>query len=77
MLDRLFDADRATLITEVVLRSIREFDVEASQLHNDSTATPVITYSTEVATAHRYRGVRRHDRPTDGAEEPQFPWQRR
>ena len=42
MLDRLFDADRATLITEVVLRSIREFDIELSQLHNDSTT---VTFS--------------------------------
>jgi transposase len=37
MLDRLFDADRATLITETVLSVVREFQVELSQLHNDST----------------------------------------
>ncbi|MHB8431812.1 MAG: IS1634 family transposase [Acidimicrobiales bacterium] len=37
MLDRLFDADRATLITDTVLGVVREFDVELSQLHNDST----------------------------------------
>ena len=37
MLDRLFDADRASLITETVLSVIRDFDVEVSQLHNDST----------------------------------------
>ena len=42
MLDRLFDADRASMITEVVLRSVREFDVELSQLHNDSTT---VTFS--------------------------------
>jgi len=37
MLDRLFDADRATMITEVVLGVIRRFDVDVSELHNDST----------------------------------------
>jgi len=37
MLDRLFDADRATLVTETVLSVVREFQVELEQLHNDST----------------------------------------
>ncbi len=37
MLDRLFDVDRATLITETVLSVVREFHVELGQLHNDST----------------------------------------
>jgi len=37
MLDRLFDADRATMITDVVLEVIRRFDVDVSELHNDST----------------------------------------
>lgn len=37
MLDRLFDADRASLITETVLGVIQEFGIEVSQLHNDST----------------------------------------
>ena len=41
-LDRLFDADRATLITEVVLGVIRDFDLDISQLHNDSTT---VTFS--------------------------------
>lgn len=36
-LDRLFDADRASLITSTVLAVIREFDIDTSQLHNDST----------------------------------------
>jgi transposase len=36
-LDRLFDADRAALLTAIVLRTIREFQVELDQLHNDST----------------------------------------
>lgn len=37
MLDRLFDADRASLITETVLGVIGEFGIDCSQLHNDST----------------------------------------
>jgi len=41
MLDRLFDADRASLITETVLQVIRDFDVEVAQLHNDSTTVTV------------------------------------
>lgn len=36
-LDRLSDADRAALLTEVVLRAIREFRVDLDRLHNDST----------------------------------------
>ncbi|MDQ2729929.1 MAG: IS1634 family transposase [Actinomycetota bacterium] len=37
MLDRLFDADRASLITQAVLGVIRDFGIDVSQLHNDST----------------------------------------
>jgi transposase len=37
-LDRLFDADRASLLTELTLGAIREFGVDCSQLHNDSTS---------------------------------------
>jgi len=40
-LDRLFDADRASLITATVLAVIREFGVETAQLHNDSTTVTV------------------------------------
>jgi len=36
-LDRLFDADRAALLTELVRGAIREFAIELDQLHNDST----------------------------------------
>ena len=36
-LDRLFDADRAALLTELVLGAIRGFAIELDQLHNDST----------------------------------------
>ena len=37
-LKRLFDADRASLLTEVVVNVVREFDVDCRQLHNDSTS---------------------------------------
>jgi transposase len=36
-LERLFDADRATLMTELVLGTLRDFKVDVDQLHNDST----------------------------------------
>lgn len=36
-LDRLFDADRAGLLTDVVVAAVREFDVALDELHNDST----------------------------------------
>ena len=37
-LDRLFDADRAALLTEVVLAVAQRFGVRLAQLHNDSTS---------------------------------------
>jgi transposase len=37
-LDQLFDADRSSLLTDLVLRAIREFQIDCSQLHNDSTS---------------------------------------
>ena len=40
-LEALFDADRASLLTAVVLRAISEFNVETGQLHNDSTSISV------------------------------------
>lgn len=56
-LDRLFDADRASLMTAVVVRAVMEFDVELEQLHNDSTS---ITFSGRysAATGRRIRGKR-------------------
>lgn len=41
-LDRLFDADRASLLTEVVVRAVRECDVDWAEMHNDSTT---VTFS--------------------------------
>ncbi|MHB8301130.1 MAG: DUF4277 domain-containing protein, partial [Dermatophilaceae bacterium] len=40
-LDALFDADRASLLTSVMLRAIKEFSVDTAQLHNDSTSISV------------------------------------
>ena len=40
-LDRLFDADRATLLTQVVLRAVRSFGIDCTELHNDSTSVTV------------------------------------
>jgi len=37
-LDQLFDADRASLLAKLVLDAIGEFDIDCSQLHNDSTS---------------------------------------
>ncbi|MCA1678383.1 MAG: IS1634 family transposase [Actinobacteria bacterium] len=37
-LDALFDSDRGSLLTELVLAAVREFQVDMSQLHNDSTS---------------------------------------
>jgi hypothetical protein len=51
-LEALFDADRASLLTAVVLRAVSEFGVETSQLHNDSTSISVHgTYADAVGTA--------------------------
>jgi transposase len=38
MLARLFDADRASLLTRLVLDAVETFDIELSRLHNDSTS---------------------------------------
>jgi len=40
-LDQLFHADRASLLTELMLGVITEFAVDCSQLHNDSTSITV------------------------------------
>ena len=37
-LDQLFGADRASLLTELSLRVIRRYDINVSELHNDSTS---------------------------------------
>ena len=56
-LDELFDADRASLMTAVVVRAIEAFDIDLEQLHNDSTS---ITFSGRyaVATGRKIRDKR-------------------
>lgn len=41
-LDRLYEVDPASLMTAVVLRAVEEFDIDLSQVHNDSTT---VTFS--------------------------------
>lgn len=36
-LDRLFDADRGSLLTEIILAARKEFDISFDEVHNDST----------------------------------------
>jgi len=40
-LERLFDADRASLLTELMLGVIAEFGIDTTELHNDSTSVSV------------------------------------
>jgi len=40
-LDTLFKADRSTMLTEIVLQTISAFNVNLSQVHNDSTTVTV------------------------------------
>lgn len=54
-LDRLFDADRAALLTELVLRAVREFQIDLGQLHNDST-TLTLTGEYRAADGREVRG---------------------
>jgi transposase len=53
-LDQLFDADRASLLTELVLRAVREFQIDCSQLHNDSTS--IVLHGDYTAADGRERG---------------------
>jgi len=53
-LDRLFDADRASLLCEIVLGAINEFGLDCSQLHNDSTS--VTLYGDYLQADGRERG---------------------
>jgi len=56
-LDALFDADRATLLTRVVVRAVRTFGIDLDQLHNDSTT---VTFAGDYrkATGRTLRGKR-------------------
>lgn len=69
-LDRLFDADRASLLTEVVVRAVREFRVDLAQLHNDSTT---VTFSGEYAGSRGQRRGRRTLKITHGFNKDHRP----
>jgi len=56
-LDRLFDADRAALLTDVVIAVGQRFGIDFAQLHNDST-TIRFTGQYRPATGRRVRGKR-------------------
>jgi transposase len=53
-LDQLFDADRSSLLCELVLGAVREFGIDCSQLHNDSTS--VVLHGDYVAADGHERG---------------------
>ncbi len=55
---RLFDADRASLLTELIVGVVAEFGVDTSEMHNDSTS---ISVHGEYADAD---GARRRGKPT-------------
>ncbi len=52
-LDALFLADRASLLTAVVLKTITQFGIETSELHNDSTT---VTVTGQYHAPRHYRG---------------------
>jgi transposase len=52
-LDKLFDSDRAALITAVVVQAARAFELNLAELHNDSTT---VTFSGQYAAAKEHRG---------------------
>lgn len=54
-LDHLFDLDRASLLTEIVVRVIREFHLDLKELHNDST-TVTFSGAYRKADGRRQRG---------------------
>ncbi len=56
-LDRLFDADRRALLTELVVHMVKEFRISLTQLHNDST-TLTLHGAYAAATGKRVRGRR-------------------
>lgn len=53
-LDTLFDSDRGSLLTELVLAAVREFGIDTSQLHNDSTS--ILLHGDYQAADGRQRG---------------------
>lgn len=58
-LDALFRSDRATLMTEIVVHAVEEFDLDLSELHNDST-TVTFTGQYPEADGKPSRGIPTH-----------------
>jgi transposase len=59
-LDSLFQADRAALMTAVVVRAVRTFEVDLAELHNDSTTVTFTgQYRGATGRAHRTRPTHR------------------
>ena len=56
-LDRLYRADRASLLTALVVRAVREFDIRLEQMHNDTTT---VTFS---GIYHNQQPAEQRDRP--------------
>ena len=56
-LDRLFDADRASLLTTLAVETVRRFGLAVDELHNDST-TVKFTGTYQAARGRRIRGRR-------------------
>jgi hypothetical protein len=56
-LDHLFDADRAALLTEVIVSGVQGFDLKLDELHNDSTTVRFCGQYTQ-ARARELRGKR-------------------
>lgn len=53
-LDTMFDSDRGSMLTELVLGAVREFEIDCSQLHNDSTS--IVLHGDYQAADGRERG---------------------
>jgi len=56
-LDRLFDADRGSLLTQVVVSAVKEFDLSLDELHDDSTSVK-LTGQYRAARGRHVRGKR-------------------
>lgn len=70
-LDKLFEADRAALMTAVVVRAVRQFDISLEELHNDSTT---VTFEGDYASAQgREERGRRTARITYGHNKDHRP----
>jgi transposase len=64
-LDRLFEADRASLLTALVVQAVRTFGVQTTQIHNDSTSVKFCgAYAHQAANALQLRrGFSKDHRP--------------